>query len=66
MMKTMAESCQRKVWLGERLVLKEVVKKPGLESPLQPEMGLRPKGASAAFPGRCVCDETELCGSWPE
>lgn len=47
-------------------MLKEVVKKPGLESPLQPEMGLRPKGASAAFPGRCVCDETELCGTWPE
>lgn len=47
-------------------MLKEVMKKPVLESPLQPEMGLCPKSASAVFPGRCVCDETKLCGMWPE
>ncbi|OXB84110.1 UNVERIFIED_CONTAM: hypothetical protein H355_012228 [Colinus virginianus] len=48
MMKTMAESCQRKAWLREQLVLKEVVKKPSLESLLQPEMGLCPKGLIVA------------------
>lgn len=60
MMKTVAESCQRKAWLGEWLVLKEVKEMAAWD-------GIMSKRCLCYFPWEvCVCDETKLCGMWPE
>lgn len=60
MMKTVAESCQRKAWLGEWLVLKEVKEMAAWG-------GIMSKRCLCYFPWEvCVCDETKLCGMWPE